>query len=263
MFSDGVFAAKGGSVPMKRLLSLALLAVMLLGACLPAQAEKPALTREQLLSYYDGALFVGDSITAQLLVYVREQQKADPSFLENVKFLTAQSYMLYTASRKNLLSGKANVKYRGKELPLCQALQQIKPTKALILLGMNDYIGETIEKGIGYDERLLMLAAEYAPDTEIIFQSLTPVTPAFGHKKDYRTLWDEYNQALEKMCLEKNVGYVDIASPLKDEEGYLDKALSSDGKCHLNPKGLAKWIQALADYAQAQYEQGLWAPKED
>ena len=244
---------------MKRLIALLLLALLLVGAVLPASAE--ALSRAQLASYYDGALFVGDSITAQLLVYAREQQKEDPVFFSNVKFLTAQSYSLYAASRRNLLTSKANLKFRGQELPLCQILQKMKPTKALILLGVNDYIGETIEKGIGYDERLLDLAAEFAPETEVIFQSLTPVTAAFCRKKDYRTLWNQYNEALEAMCRQRGVGYIDIATKLKDQDGYLNKDYSNDGKYHLNPKGLSLWVESLLDYAQAQYDQGLWTPE--
>ncbi|MBR5110140.1 MAG: hypothetical protein IK099_08080 [Clostridia bacterium] len=249
---------------MKKLAVLLVLLVLALGSVFPAAASQAErLSDEQLVSYYKNAVFVGDSITAQLLVYVREQQQKDPHFFEGVKFLTAQSYSLYTASRKNLLSSAPNLKYRGQEMPMCAILQKIKPTRALILLGVNDYIGEQIQKGIGYDERIVDLAADFCPDTEIIFESLTPVTQAFCRKKDYRTLWDEYNAAMQEMCSQRGVGYVDIATRLKDADGYLDKAYSSDGKYHLNPKGLKLWIEALLDYAQGQYEQGLWTPEDN
>lgn len=245
---------------MKRIGAFLLLLLIFAGCLVPGLAER--LSENQLASYYDGAVFVGDSITAQLLVYVREKQQKDPGFFSNVKFLTAQSYSLYTASRKNLLANKPNLKYRGEEMPLCRILKEMKPTKALILLGVNDYIGETIEKGIGYDERILDLTKEFAPDTQIIFQSLTPVRPAFCKRHDYRTLWDQYNAALEAFCQERNVPYIDIASRLKDEEGYLKKGYSSDGKYHLKPAGLQLWLDALLDYAQSQYDQGVWNPKE-
>ena len=246
---------------MKRFAALGLLLLLLIQTAIPpACAEK--LTEQQLASFYDGAVFVGDSITAQLLVYVREKQQSDPTFFSNVRFLTAQSYSLYTASRKNLLEGKPNLKYRGQEMPLCRILKEMKPTKALILLGVNDYIGKTIEKGIGYDERIIDLAAEFSPDTQIIFQSLTPVTPAFCKKYDYRTMWDQYNAALREMCGVRGVPYIDIATNLKDEDGYLKKNLSSDGKYHLKPEGLQVWVDALLNYAQAMYDLGLWTPEE-
>lgn len=248
---------------MKKLAVILMLLVLAVCSVFPACAETGTerLTDAQLISYYKDAVFVGDSITAGLLVYVREKQEKDPHFFEGVKFLTAQSYLLYTASRRNLLSGKANLRYRGQEMPLCAVLKQLKPTKALILLGVNDYIGEEIEKGIGYDERILDLAAEFCPDTEIIFQSLTPVTASFCRKKDYRTMWDHYNEALQEMCQRRGAGYIDIATRLKDEKGYLNKDYSNDGKYHLNDDGLKLWIDALMDYAQAQYELGLWTPE--
>lgn len=250
---------------MKKLAVSLMLLVLAVCSVFPASAEseKEKLTEAQLVSYYKNAVFVGDSITAQLLVYVREQQQKDPHFFEGVKFLTAQSYFLYTASRKNLRSGASNLKYRGQEMPLCAILKEMKPAKCLILLGVNDYIGEQIEKGIGYDERILDLAAEYSPDTEIIFESLTPVTPKFCRKKDYRTLWDNYNAAMREMCERRGAGYIDIATSLKNEDGYLNEAYSSDGLYHLNPKGLKLWIEALLDYAQTQYELGLWAPEDN
>ena len=72
--------------------------------------------------------------------------------------------------------------------------------------------------------------------------------------------WDERIRILEKMCREEQVPFIDIATRLKDEEGFLYTQYSSDGRCHLNAKGLKLWVDALLEYAQAQYDQGLWKP---
>ena len=74
--------------------------------------------------------------------------------------------------------------------------------------------------------------------------------------------WDEYNAALEEMCREKGAGYIDISSRLKDEEGYLAAEYSQGDGYHLNTAGIALWVDALKDYAQAQYDAGLWTPEE-
>ena len=47
-----------------------------------------------------------------------------------------------------------------------------------------------------------------------------------------------------------------------DEEGFLYTQYSSDGRCHLNAKGLKLWVDALLEYAQAQYDAGLWTPED-
>ena len=246
---------------LKKWLTLLICLVLLCPAAVGEEARE-RLTEKQLLSYYDGSILVGDSITRQLRVYVLEKQKTDPEYMQGARFFVAQSYMLYTASRKYLQKDTCNLMYRGVETSLYDILAGLKPRRAVILLGVNDYVGEKTEKGIGWCERIVDLAAEASPDTEIIFESLTPVTEQFCRRKDYRTLWDEYNAALEEMCDRRGVGYIDIATPLKDENGYLPPRYSSDGKYHLKDDGLRLWLEALMDYAQAQYDAGLWTPEE-
>ena len=249
---------EGMEIRMKRLIALAMLFMALTGILFSGEAE--TLTRNQLSSFYSGSFFIGDSITEQLKGYIRGQQQEQPDFFPDVVFLTAQSYCLYTASRKNLLPEKANLKSRGKEMPLWQILKERQPAKVLILLGVNDYIGKTIEKGMDYDNRILDLARKHAPDTEVIFLSLTPVTKAFCKHHDYQKMWDDYNAALQGLCLLRNAPYIDIASRMKDEEGYLKASYSSDGQYHLKAEALELWVDALLEYAQSQYDQGLWKP---
>ena len=244
---------------MKRLIALGMLFAILAGSWSPGEAE--SLTRNQLSAFYSGSFFIGDSITEQLKGYIRSRQQEEPDFFPDVVFLTAQSYCLYTASRKNLLPEKANLKSRGKEMPLWEILKERKPAKALILLGVNDYIGKTIQKGMDYDNRILDLAQKHAPDTEVIFLSLTPVTKAFCKRQDYQSMWDDYNAALQGLCLLRNTPYIDIASRMKDEDGYLKASYSSDGQYHLKAEALELWVEALLEYAQSQYDQGLWKPE--
>lgn len=222
-----------------------------------ALSEEEKLTEEQLYTFFNGDVFVGDSITRQLRIYINEKNKRGENVPELI-FLTAQSYMLYTASRRNLLKEHTNILYRGEELPLCKIIGKIKPKRAFILLGVNDYAGKDIKKHIGYVERLIDLVKEYSSETEVYFFSLTPVTKDFCKKLDYRTMWDEYNAALEKVAIEKGAYYIDIATPLKDEDGYLKKDYTSDGRYHLSSEGLQIWLDTMLAYAQGKYEAGEW-----
>ena len=243
---------------MKKLCAAMLAVLLLFSLSLPASAEK--LSRKQLMSYYNGALMVGDSITRQMQFYVKQQQQKDKNFFPGLTFLAADSYSLYAGSRRNAMSNGAVLTYRGQKTSLFYALSQMQPTRVIILLGVNDYIGKEIDKGLSYDRRIVTLAKEASPATQVIFESLTPVTRHFCRNRDYRTLWDKYNKKLKALCKELNVGYMDIATGLKDKEGYLPDELSRDGEYHLSTKGLEIWVQAMLDYAQAQYDQGLWKP---
>lgn len=235
------------------------LALLLTLCALPAAAEW---TEDQLLRYYEGALFVGDSISRQFQTYLYHKKLDDPSFVWNVHYANSQSYSLYSASRKNLLKSGTVLNYKGKDTTLVEVVRQTRPEKMLILLGVNDYAGENIEKHIGYCGRILELTRQVNPETKVFFFSLTPVTKAFCKKRDYRSMWDDYNAALEAFCAENGAGYVDIASPMKDADGYLKTEYTSDGKYHLSPAGLQSWLESLADYAGQQAEMGLWTPGE-
>ncbi len=237
------------------------LALLLLLACLFACPAAAQATDEAAYdSFFDQQVFVGDSITRHLKIYLKEQAAKGISVPEPV-FLTAQSYMLYTASRRNLLERHTNILWRGREVPLREAVAEIKPGRVFILLGVNDYAGEDIPKHIGYCERIVDLLA--TPDTRLYFFSLTPVTRRFSGSGDRRAQWDEYNLALEEMCLSKGAFFIDIATPLKDGEGYLKEEYCSDGLYHLSPAGLRVWLDTLRDYARQQYEQGLWSPEKE
>lgn len=236
--------------------SIALLLVLLsVLPCLSAAEELPQedeyeVSDAEIAEFFSRSLFIGDSVTAQLRVRIKEIQKKDKNFMKGCRFANAQSYMLYNGSRKNASSNNVNLTLGGEELPLWKCVQKSGADYVFILLGLNDYVGEKIEKGIGWVDRIIDLCAEGSPNAKLVFISLTPVTRSFCRKKDYRTMWDNYNTALAAKCEERGVYYLDIATPLKDEEGYLPKKYTSDGRCHLSSDGLDIWLDILQDFAK-------------
>ena len=67
-------------------------------------------------------------------------------------------------------------------------------------------------------------------------------------------------RTLAEKCPEVGAHFIDIATNLKGEDGLMKKGISHDGEYHLNEQGNAIWAQALLDFAQAQYDLGLWVP---
>ena len=53
---------------------------------------------------------------------------------------------------------------------------------------------------------------------------------------------------------------MEVAEPLKNEDGQLRFALSHDGLYHLNDDGNAILLRTLLDFAQTRYDAGLWTP---
>lgn len=242
---------------MKRVIALVLLFV-----CLAPTAWAERLDDSVLLSYYDNSIFFGDSIMQGFRRYRSNIRQTDEDFLTDMNVICTASISLYAGSRRNLY-GEYHFRYRGVDKSMYQITKELQPDKIFILLGLNDPVGIKIEKAITWIEYILTHMPTYAPDTEVYFFSLTPVTPTYCRQKSrpkYQEQVDQYNQRLRETCEAMGAGYVEIAEYLKGEDGYLKAEYSSDNVCHLSDEGVAVWIQAMCDYAQSQYDLGLWMP---
>lgn len=239
-----------------------LIAFFLILACIPfASAER--LDDSVLLSFYDDSVFFGDSRMEAFKHYVDAVQQTDKSFLGKTKIVGAGSISLQAAS-KNAPVGNYQFYYAGRQLSMYGIAQKINPKKIFIMLGLNDPIAAKPDKGITYVEAILTrMKEEFVPDAEIYFFSETPVTENFAIEKErpeYQNQLDIYNPMLKETCEKYGAHYIEVAEALKGEDNLLKLEYSNDKVCHLNEDGIAVWIQCMKDYAQEQYDLGLWDP---
>ena len=235
-----------------------LVCLMLLAGA--AHAER--LPDEFLVTYFNNSVFVGDSLPRMFRNYVvNTVQKAHPDYFASTKFYTAYNYQLFTATQKQPPSSRTNLSYRGYDVSLCQLMERLQPEKLFILAGLNDNICDHSDRGMRYVAKIVELMEKYAPDTQVHFFSLTPVTAAVAKKRpNVQEKLDAYNALLEQKCQEVGAIYIDIATALKGEDGLMKVGISSDGEYHLDDEGNAIWLQTLLDFVQAQYESGNWVP---
>ncbi|MBR4360755.1 MAG: hypothetical protein IKP32_09060 [Clostridia bacterium] len=243
-----------------------LLLMSLIGTSVGEETTMERLPDEVLMTYYNDTAFVGDSLIRMFRNYVKDRQKKEPNFFKGIKFYSSYSYQLRTAALEWVNPDKSNLVYKGSDEVLCKIMKDQKPARLFILAGLNDNFArevngvEGIDRGMRAVTKIMELMEKYSPTTQVYFFSMTPVTQKVENKRHIREKWDEYNAQLEKTCQELGAVYVDIATPLKDENGLLPKSISNDNEYHLNDKGNAIWAQALLDFAQAQYEAGQWTP---
>lgn len=239
-----------------------LCALLLCGLMICGTAGAQRLSDEELMTYYQDAVVVGDSLPRMLKNYLSARQEEDPSYFEGMRFFTYYNYKLRSAAREFPHDDEVNLVYKGVDYTLCQLMNLLRPGKVFILAGLNDKIGEKPEKGMEYVEQIMALMEKHAPDTQVYFFSLSPVTYRVEEKRPHlQEKWDAYNARLEEKCREVGALYVDIAQPLKNEKGLLPMSLSHDGEYHLNAEGNAVWARTLLDYAQSRYDAGLWSPE--
>lgn len=236
----------------------ALLFCVLLLFC-TANAER--LTDHELSLYYQNSVVVGDSIPRMLRNYLTGLQENDPELMAGLRFFTYYSYKLQSAALELPDPEAVNLVYKGADLSLCQLMSELKPNRLFIQAGLNDKIGEKIDTGMNYVDDIMTLMQRYAPDTTVYFFSLLPVTyRVLEERPGLQEKWNAYNQRLAAKCEEVGAVYVEIAEPLKNEEGLLPLSLSHDGLYHLNDEGNAIWLQTLLDFAQNRYDAGSWSP---
>lgn len=128
------------------------------------------------------------------------------------------------------------------------------PKTLFLLIGTNDLAAgvspDTVVRNI---TRIVERFRAESPRTKIYVQSIFPVNPDFpNYAKRHGSKGAEIvevNRALEKMCAEKGVTYIDLYSVLADEEGKLRKEFTNDG-LHLMAPGYLAWKETIESYVK-------------
>lgn len=244
---------------------LCLLMALLAPAVAPAEQPRAGrLPDSVLMRYYEGSIFVGDSLIRMFRNYVKDIRAKDPSFFPGVRFYSAYNYQLRAASREKASeqSSLVNLLYKSKWCTMAEIMQGEQPPRLFLLAGLNDKIYDHLDRADDYLEKIAALRDGLAPDTALYFLSLTPVTRVAEKKYHLSAKISAYNAWLERKCGELGAVYVDIATDLKDEKGLLPMAISHDGYFHLEEVGYDVVVRTLLDFAQREYELGRWTPPE-
>ena len=189
-------------------------------------------------SFFDDAVFVGDSISLKLSRYHNGE-------LGNAQFLVQSSYSIY-----NAINDKMVTTYRGKQYyNLEDAIAQTGAKKVFIMLGMNDLGIFGVNQTLEHYRILIELIREACPDIEIYIQSVTPIWTGSERKSLNNSNIHEFNFILRFFAEEHGCGFIDIGPYLQDYTGGLAAVYSSDRYVHVTENGIAVWTAALRSYA--------------
>jgi lysophospholipase L1-like esterase len=207
-------------------------------------------------AFFDGSLFIGDSILEGIRLYVI-QSRATETTLGSAEFLTSQAGI----ALKDLLGERdwgLGYRYQGESLPLEEILSRIAPTRVFLLLGLNDLADEDGNDAAAAVERygrFLDRLGEWLPEAEVTVL-LNPPKVDSSWLPDYTAnrafsneLIREFDQGLRTLCEEREIPWVDLYAALADEDGNLPDRYCRDGFLHLSSEGAALAVQALYDYA--------------
>lgn len=183
-------------------------------------------------SWFDDAVFIGDSVTLKLSYYAEDGDLGDTTFLCSGSL--GYNNCLWDIDHED----NVHPVYNGEKLTVFDGAELIKPKKIFIMFGMNDIalygIDDTITAMREVTEKLL----EKCPDAVIYVESVTP-TIAGADRGDLNNVnIREFDEKLKSVCEERGYKYLDVYSAVADENGDLIYEYCGDPNTEDNPNGM-------------------------
>jgi lysophospholipase L1-like esterase len=123
-----------------------------------------------------------------------------------------------------------------------------KPAKIFVMIGINDLkIGTPIDSITIGQIKIIEKIKQLSPRTKIYMQSTLPVHEdmlASIYKRLNNGAITKMNIALKLACKQQNVRFIDLHPVMRDQNGQLQKVLSTDG-LHLKPEAYVIWVNYL------------------
>lgn len=204
-------------------------------ALVPESAEGPA-------SFFDQAVFIGDSISMTLEAYCGASKA-----LGEAKFLCAGSM-----SPSNMLTGKILPEYpkgSGQKPAIENSVAATGAKVVYVMLGM-DNIAYGLEKSTGDYMKILNNIQSANPEVRIIIQSVTPMadsSKSYSEKLNNAQI-NAFNEKMKEYCQANRWYYLNVAEAFRDAQGFLKREYCSDyGSMgmHFTYDGAKVWVQYL------------------
>ena len=201
-------------------------------------------------SYFDDAVFIGDSVSMKLSYYEAATNK-----LGKAQFLVAGSLgsgnALWPVSEESV-----HPAYNGVKMRLEDSVPLTGAKKLYIMLGMNDLALYGPQGAVDNLVTLLDLILAKTPGIEIFIQSMTPVAKnstivSTGGLNNDKVR--AYNALLLETALERGWNFVDVASIMFDSQGHLKEKYCSDLGAmgvHFTNAGCEAWVQYLLTHTK-------------
>ena len=197
-------------------------------------------------SYFDDVVFIGDSITQKLQMYVAQKRRENPDFLGDAKFLCSAS-LGAANSLSEVTDESLHPAYNGVKREIWDNVAHTGANKVYIMLGVNDLTWASTKLTISNLRALIAEIKKASPDVRIYVQSVTPRVARYEGNLNNRKIF-EYDLELLKMCREDGYYFVDVASAMRDENGCLPDVYCSDMNSlgiHFTNEACDVWVDYL------------------
>ncbi len=197
------------------------------------------------MDYFNSAVFIGDSITYTFKKYVEKQRTEDRLFMGTATFLAVMDFGLHHALTTIDAEDAVHPTYLGKKWLIEDFIAYYNYNHIYIMLGINDIGRYGIDSSIDNYAELIRRIRTQSPSAIIHILSVTPMTKNGQKSKLNSPNINTFNESMQAWAKDNQCYFLDIASVLKDSEGYLHQELSKDDYVHLTPEAFPLWIDYL------------------
>lgn len=195
-------------------------------------------------SWFNDAVFLGDSVTLKLSYYC----DAHPEALGTAQFFCAGS-LGYTNALWDLDAENAVHPYYKGSAQLSENCAVVTGAKKVfVMLGMNDIGLYGVEDTLQSLNTLLSKIHTNSPEAAIYVQSVTPILSGFENGTFNNKTVRTFNARVSQYCEANGLKYIDIYSLMCDENGYLKPENCGDPEAlgiHFTDSACQIWVDAL------------------
>ena len=186
------------------------------------------------VSYFDDALFIGDSRTVGLYEY---------GGLGKAEVFAHSGMSIYKVFDEKFTLQS------GEETTLENALQTRQFGKVYIMLGINE-LGYDFNQTVERFSETIMLIRELQPDALIFIQANLHITNKKSEESDLfnNTNINNFNQAVAQLADGKQIFYLNVNPLYDDKDGGLSEEFTSD-HAHILGKYYVDWVDFILQNA--------------
>lgn len=188
-------------------------------------------------SYFNDAVFIGDSRTVGLYEYAGMEDRAD--------FFAKTSLTIYDVFTQKVAKDEKT----GRKITVEEALAQKQYGKVYLMLGINELgTGNTSSFMRKYTE-VVDRIRQLQPDAVIFVQGIMRVTGAKNESDPIfnNTNINEKNAEIAKLADGHDIFYIDVNEAVCDEDGNLNEEYTMD-EIHLKAKYYELWKSFLLEH---------------
>ncbi len=190
-------------------------------------------------SWFDDALFIGDSITEGIKAY---------NLLGNATVVSNVGISLYNIETKECINTGD-----GTRITIPQAVAQYpNKTRIYIQLGVNG-MGMTIDQFKKAYTGFISTLRKSHPDASIYLVSIFPISEQKFYNNGYpRSITnkkiDEFNNAIMEVATANDAYFLYVSECIKQPDGSLDPNVTGDGM-HIGPAYYERWFKYMRTHA--------------